>query len=78
MEPMAREICTASEEWDLLVQIFVDDISAAAGHTNREAVTRLPWLLRKILLRELRAIELDVRDSKCRNFLVEWLISGLI
>ena len=54
-ELMAKEINMEQEGKNLLVQIFANDISSAAGHTDRETAIKLAWLLEEILLGELRA-----------------------
>ena len=70
---MKRAIQEESSDWDLIVQIFAGDISAAISHEDRETVLEMAWTLKEILLEILGEIELDVSTPKCNNFLVDFL-----
>ena len=57
--------------WEVIIQIFADDISAAIGHEHRPEAIQLAHLLIAELCKQLDKTELNVSTPKCQNFLVE-------
>ena len=54
--------------WNVIVQIFTDDISAAIGHLDRAEALKLSHALIKALLRQLANTDLEVSPPKVKNF----------
>ena len=70
---LIKEIRLPEDSWDVIIQIFADDISAAIGHKDKETVIKLAHILIGALLRKLSGADLDVSIPKCENFLAEWM-----
>ena len=71
LQQIGREIDLPPLSWNVIVQMFADDISAAIGHELRSVAVQLSHILVAVLLGQLGGNDLDVSRPKCQNFLVE-------
>lgn len=76
MQQLHRDVKLHPVSWNVIIQIFAGDISAAVGRGLKPVAIDLAHTLISALLRQLRRTDLEVSIPKCKNFLPEGVIRG--